>query len=213
MEMIHRLSYAVANWIGKQAPEHQPIPVIAYGIEIFLNMLIQLMAILFTAYWLGLFGPALTVLIAFSLLRIVSGGKHLSTFLRCTISDVILINFLAWAAVMVSGTHWVIHGPLLILLTAGTWISIHRYAPVITVKRPRSHLQVHGRRYSKGFVMAAAVIAAICYPYAPGLSATIIFGMATQGMSITPVGCKAVDQLDRWLSSISTLFNLRRVNQ
>jgi accessory gene regulator B len=209
-EVIHRLSYAFANWIGKHTTESQPVPVMAYGIEILLNTFIQLGAILILAYWLGHFGPALAVLMAFSLLRIVSGGKHLSTFLRCTVADVILINFLAWTAVQVAASHWSIHGPLLFLLMAGTWFSVHRYAPVINPKRPRSRLQVHGRKYSKTVVLAATILAAIFYPFSAALSAAIVLGMATQGASITPVGCKAVDRLDRRLSSISSkifIFN------
>lgn len=202
-DMIHRLSYSIANWLGKQAPG-QSVAVIAYGVEIFLITVIQLTLILSIAAYLGLFLPAVIVLLSFSLLRIFSGGKHLSTFWSCTLTDIILINGLAWISLKVAETPLYIHGPVLLFLTLATWIAIHRYAPLITVKRPTAHLQVYGRTYSKGFVLMGTAIAAICYLWEPVCTAAIVLGMAVQGMSITPGGCKALDQFDRWLSSYST---------
>lgn len=207
--MIHWLSHSIASWIGKRAPSHS-VSVIAYGIELFLIAIIQLTAILLTAYWLGQLAPALLVLLSFTILRAVAGGKHLSTFWSCTFMDVVLVNGLAWAALTVSKTPWYIHGPGLVLLTVGTWLAVHRHAPLITVRRPKSHLQVHGRTYSKRIVMAAVAIAAACYFVEPTFSMAILFGLAAEGFSITPLGCKALDRLDRWLSSYALSAKERR---
>lgn len=207
--MIHRLSYSIANWLGKQTQGYS-VAVLAYGIEIFLVTVIQLILILLTALLLGLFLPAVVVLLAFTLLRIFSGGKHLSAFWSCTLTDIILINFLAWLATKAISTSWYIHGPVLVILIIATWASVNRYAPLITVRRPMAHLQVHGRTYSVVFVLLAAMIAAMLYSFAPALSAAIVLGMAAQGLSITPGGCKAVDQLDRWLSSNTLKLIIRR---
>ena len=199
-DMIHRLSYSIANWLGKQAPG-QSVAVIAYGVEIFLITVIQLTLILSIAAYLGLFLPAVIVLLSFSLLRIFSGGKHLSTFWSCTLTDIILINGLAWLVVKGAEIPWFIHGPVLLLLTIATWIAIHRYAPLITVQRPHSFTQIYGRIYSKGTVFVATVIAAISYLFDPVITLAVVFGMAAQALMITPGGCKALDRLDRWLSS------------
>lgn len=207
--MIHRLSQVIAGWIGKQTQNHS-VPVIAYGIEIFLNAIIQLSAVLLIAYWLGQLGPSLAVLLSFVILRVVAGGKHLSTFWGCTLADVLLVNGLAWVALAGTKAPALIHGPVLALLTLSTGLAIHRYAPLITVRRPVSHLQVHGRTYSRWVVVVATAIAAACYFVEPAYSMAIILGLAAEAFSITPTGCKALDQLDRWLSSYSFSFKERR---
>ena len=207
--MIHRLSLSIASWLDKQAPGHS-VAVMAYGIEMVLIAVIQLSLILFIAFCFGLFSLAFITLLAFTVLRIVAGGKHLSAFWSCTLTDILLINGLAWLALKSMETPWFIHVPVLGILTIITWMAVHRYAPLITVRRPASRLQTHGRTYSKGVVLVAAAVAAISYLWNPVYSAAIILGMAAQGLSITPMGCKAIDQLDCWLSSYLSFYNGRR---
>lgn len=208
--MIHRLSHSMANWLAKHAPgQGHPVAVVAYGIEIFLMSVIQLLLILLVAAWLGLFVPVVAAFLAFALLRMFSGGKHLSAFWSCTLSDIVLLCGLAWLAQRITLMPWYIHGPLLAGAVIAAWFSVRRYAPLITVRRPTGHLQVHGRTYSLAFVLAATAVAAALYRFDPALTGAIVFGMAAQGLSITPVGCKAVDRLDRWLSSYSFHFNTK----
>jgi accessory gene regulator B len=97
--MIGILSYKIAAAIKAKVPEHPAsIEVLKYSISAILNIIFIVILSLLVSILLGKVTAALTVLIAFALLRQLSGGVHLKSGILCVLVTTALVTVLSFAS-------------------------------------------------------------------------------------------------------------------
>lgn len=106
-----------------------------FGLQLWLNLLVEIIVLLIIAYFTGIFWSVLTAIISFLIIRKYAGGIHMPTFISCLI--VTLIIFLA-----IGGITSVIQINQIFLLITIFFISfsgfilINKYAPADTKTIP-----------------------------------------------------------------------------
>ncbi len=101
--MIKALSLNIARGIASQLQNNEKhIEIYAYGLEILLGVLINLILLVVMAIPLHILPHTLLVLAAFAGFRLFGGGVHLHTYARCLTVGLIMILGLALTAAILS---------------------------------------------------------------------------------------------------------------
>jgi len=96
--MIEALAMQWANRLKQSVPEHPAsVAVMKYGLQIFIETILTLLLAISISLLTGMTGEMLLALIAFAILRAVSGGFHFSAAWACLWSSAIGANLLAYA--------------------------------------------------------------------------------------------------------------------
>jgi accessory gene regulator B len=99
--MIIKLSNLCGKWLvskttnDKFPTKEDQIQVYAYGFQVILGSLLKSVLLLVLGWLLGVLFPVIVVAVTFSSLRILAGGHHQRTYLRCIIAS--LSQFFAGA--------------------------------------------------------------------------------------------------------------------
>ncbi|MFA9464828.1 MAG: accessory gene regulator B family protein [Velocimicrobium sp.] len=83
--MLNRISKKIAGWCYA-GTRRGDVEITAYGIELLLDTLTKLLALIIIAIFIGCLQEMLIVLIVFSSLRFFAGGFHMHTGLGCFLS-------------------------------------------------------------------------------------------------------------------------------
>lgn len=101
--MLRELSNQLAVSLGRQLQaSNSEVEVYAYGLEITLGMLVKLALLVILAVIFDLLWPVVLVSIGLFGFRLLGGGSHLSTYMRCLIFGLTVILGLAWLSAFLS---------------------------------------------------------------------------------------------------------------
>lgn len=191
---MQALAHYLANYIVREAKTNKSVEVIAYGLELVLNLLVQLMIILSIAYIFNILPTVVCVIIPAILFRVLVGGGHCSTFISCTFTSVILFTMLGYLAYIISfNLLWVFIIYLILFLLVIT------YAPLEPRGvRPKSST-IKIKIASCVFLFLVFLLCIKLYEHNHMITA-FIFGLCWQVFSITPPGAWAIRKLDNLMN-------------
>lgn len=80
------MTFKLANQIKRTVPDHPAsIPVLKYVLALIINASMIIVLTLLASFFTGRTAEAVTILVAFALLRQMSGGIHLKTGMACVV--------------------------------------------------------------------------------------------------------------------------------
>ncbi|MGW8956226.1 accessory gene regulator ArgB-like protein [Paenibacillus sp. NPDC055715] len=84
--MIETMAFKLANQIKRTVPDHPAsIPVLKYALALIINASMIIVLTLLASFFTGRTAEAVMILVAFALLRQMSGGIHLKTGMACVV--------------------------------------------------------------------------------------------------------------------------------
>ena len=182
--------------------EQDKVDSVRYGMEIILGSLIKGIVLLALAYLLGILPQAMVALICGSLLRLVSGGAHCTSYLRCLSCGSVVYLSIGKAALYFES--FLSHDQLAIILTPGfiiMVISAFLWAPAEVPYR------VIGYRESilfKGLTVSYIIIwLTLIFYYEDGIRLSYVMAgllaLLAQTFSFTPPGYLVIGKIDAFL--------------
>lgn len=84
--------------VQRSEREEEYIEVISYGLQVILGTIAEFISIIIIGFLLGLFKEMLVASTIFAAMRMVAGGVHFSTYLRCFSSSVLMFTLAGYTA-------------------------------------------------------------------------------------------------------------------
>lgn len=190
---MKKISAALALTISREAKDQRPVEIIAYGLEIILNLGTQLAVLSILSYLLGIFPTVMISVMAAIIFRTFSGGTHLSSFRSCTAVSVITFIAIGYIAAKVA-----INNEVLIVLYLINLLLLAKWAPY----NPKRKYSKNKRRALKQLCIALLLVAFWTSLYLPIQEPYLIalaLGLTWQTISITPWGVNIIAKADNLL--------------
>ncbi|MEG6521770.1 accessory gene regulator ArgB-like protein [Desulfotomaculum sp. 1211_IL3151] len=190
---MKKISTVLAINISKEAKDQRPVEVIAYGLEIILNLGTQLAVLSILSYLLGIFPTVMISVIVAVIFRTFSGGTHLSSFSSCTMVSLISFISIGYMAAKIA-----INTEVLMALYLINFLLLAKWAPY----SPKRKYSKNKRRAIKQICIALLLVAFCTSFYLPIQEPYIIalaLGLTWQTISITPWGVNLIAKADNLL--------------
>jgi len=202
--VVKVLAQRIATSLGARLQaDRGRVEVFAYGLEIILGTLIQLILIIWLSLVMNTFIATMVGMIAFASLRFFGGGVHASTYYGCSIVTVSLCLALGKLATIDISHALLLVFSILVFLT-GIFI-IFRWAPAGTEKKQVKDEKTRQRQRKKAFLilMLWFVITwlLVTQKFNTGALA-VLLGTGGSLFLITPWGYRAGKALDNILNMI-----------
>lgn len=204
---LYSLSGKIANYVTEGAElDHSQTDRVRYGMEIILGALIKGTALLSTAYLLGILPQVMIALVCGSLLRLVSGGAHCTSYLRCLSFG--LVIYLSSGTIALYLEKVLSHSHLeLILLTCYLLmvLSAYLWAPAeVPYRTINSHEAIFFKRIAMALLTVSLVVSLLLANHIR-LSFTLagLLALLAQAFSFTPPGYKVIGKIDTFLFTIT----------
>ncbi len=188
---MKQLADRLAAALVREASFERPVEVVAYGLEIILNITVQTIIIMLTAYLLNIFLTVLAALISAIIFRSLSGGTHCSNFYSCTILSTSVFIAIGYLALKVS-----IDMYLLVAVYAIMLLATAIWAPVKMQKALIKRKAVILKICSLAFLMLMFGISTAIQLQEELITATTM-GLTWQVFSITPLGTYMISKADK----------------
>jgi len=205
---LYSLSSRIAKYVTDGAElDHNQTDRVRYGMEIILGVLFKGIALLSAAYLLGILSQVVIALICGSILRLVSGGAHCTSYLRC-LSFGLLVYLSAGKISLylekVLNHHQlpaIILGCYLLMV-----LSAHLWAPAEVPYRTISYNEAI---LFKRLTMAILTLSIVSFLFLANdirLSYTMagLSALLAQTFSFTPPGYQVIGGIDTFLAGITT---------
>lgn len=189
--MSKRLADSIAGVLVEQSRTPHSEAVLSYGLQILINSLIKIVVITLAGWVLGILPEVYTIILSFGILRMITGGVHAHTFLRClsisSVSFVVLATLIEYTL-----PFFLAHSPTILSAFILIGLTITRkYVPGAWGNRKFSARRI---QQSKALSLAAlfSVSAWLIYSLSstayPELLWAIVLGMTWQYVLVTPLG-------------------------
>ncbi len=188
---MKQLADRLASALVREASFERPVEVVAYGLEIIINITVQTIIIMITAYLLNIFPTVLAALISAIIFRSLSGGTHCSNFYSCTVLSTSVFMAIGYLALKVSMDMFLLIGVYTIMLLATT-----AWAPVKTQKTLVKRKAIMLKVSSLAFLMLMFGISTAIQLQEELITATTM-GLTWQVFSITPLGTYMISKADK----------------
>ncbi|MCF8012205.1 MAG: accessory gene regulator B family protein [Clostridiales bacterium] len=185
---MHSIANMLAKKLINSSSYQGQIDVIAYGLEIILNITVQVFIFFLIGTLLHVVPEMLAVVIPTLFYRYLSGGTHCSTFLCCTVNSSVIFTVISYC------TH--VYGENLIAFLPALFVSSLFATLVWAPVNPRM-TSVKAKRYklySIIFILLMFFISHISFNNS--LKPAIALGLAWQAFSISPMGIWIIRKLD-----------------
>lgn len=190
--------------------------ILKYGVTIAISTISGYIGSLALAYLLGNFFSVLILILSMTLYRGLSGGAHCSTMIRCTIFSSILVNLICIVSKYILGLNFT---PCIyfimefMILLYSIW-ALYNYAPADTEEKPINNREKREKLKKLSFVY---IIVWYCFNIfwfyirknVNEISFHISMGILWQTFSITPLGYKFLNVIDKLFSLINIKNNVR----
>lgn len=210
----HILSCTHRPGVTPDEGEKERAEIVAYGLEVALGAIVEVLAITGGAAVLGLLPEVTVALLTQALYRFGSGGAHCRAYYRCLVSSVIFLTLLGY------GGRWLEQlwggefplGVFSLLAAISGVLAVRRWAPADTPANPIQDL--HRRRRLKNFSLAFLLVWFFFTLAAAGkirrscLYASVL-AVIMQTVTITPLGYRLMDRLDEVLCRLIPLEGRR----
>ena len=184
--MMKLLAIWLANRIIKGAGDGRPVEVIAYGLEILLNITMQLALLALLGYLFGILPTVMAAVLPTVFYRTLSGGSHFATFWSCTLASMIIFILLGYISVSFKGTGAIIITAYLVMVLLA-W----KWAPY----NPNRFFEKHKIRALKTMSICYLMILlllSLTVSVNDSLKGAAMLGLAWQTLNITPLGATLI---------------------
>lgn len=182
--------------------------VVQYAMQVLLSSVVNLAAIIATAWLLGVLRYALFAALAAAGLRIISGGAHAAKLFNCSLLGAVISPGIGLTAKYL----WPILPdmvlPVIVLVTfVAALVIIRLYAPADTPAKPitkpkqKRSLRILSFLYIVTWAGLAVLTLAKAAPVSEAELLAIAMGILWQVFSLTPVGYRLVKIIDNFLPS------------
>jgi len=208
---LRSVAEATANYLGTELQlDAKDRAAIRFGLESFLDFIINLGVIIGIAWWLEITSYVLAVLVPSSLLRLVSGGAHCSTFLRCLVLSLVIMIGIGQVAATIIISHSLLYTSIVFLVASGVYV-IHKWVPADTPAKPIVSTRKRAMYRKLSYIYMAiwiAVMSVLIFwsEAAPGFALASIGGVGWQIFSITPSGYRFVAIIEKLTDKVIVLF-------
>lgn len=196
--MIKVLAQKIAVIMGTRLQvERDRVEVFAYGLEIILGTLLQLLILIWLSLILNTFITTMASLVAFASLRYFGGGVHLSTYYRCLIvgtSLLLALGKLATIDISLAALKII----YLSVFIMGAFITV-RWVPAGTEKKQIKDKKTRRQQKIKTLfvlIMLSAVTWIFIIQKLNAGAFAVVLGLAGSLFLITPWGYRAVKALE-----------------
>lgn len=191
--IINRMANYIVQRSGREEVYEE---VISYGLQAVLGTLAEIAAVLLTGALLGIFKEILVVSSVFAAMRIVSGGVHFSTYIRCFVSSIVMFTLGGYAAYflkglsLITGQVYIATGSLYVLYC------LCRYSP-----RDNPNRLIKENEWPKfrrmSFIVAGLIFMVLILTYIfrgkmQWYHYSLVTGLILEGFSLTDTGYKFV---------------------
>ncbi|MBC7324195.1 MAG: accessory gene regulator B family protein [Moorella sp. (in: Bacteria)] len=191
---------------GRQKPEEE---VVAYGLEIALGALLQLLVFYVAGCCLGLLPEMMAALFTMATYRLLAGGVHCSAYYRCLLLSLLTLILLAslgrWLAGM-SGRY--LPGAILAVFVASMAVA-WRWAPAPTAAAPIVNPVRRAWLKKASYLWLLAWLAVIGPGYYLGWPGSALYAstgaLIFQSFAVTPWGFATVGRVDALLKRLLPL--------
>jgi len=201
--VIHKLAQRIADYLNQElnfGDSRQSI--IAYGLEILLGGLVKLISFITIPVVLGILPQTWAAMLAATFFRLPAGGAHLTAYHRCLIG-----YLLTFCLIGVFAKFTVTYIPVnfLFFITLGlAAMAVVLWVPADTTAKP----VISASTRKKARIWASGVLVFyLCVWYRYSIPQDLLFaaslGLLSQVFTVTPVGYRAMDKLDRFLFRIA----------
>ena len=208
---IHAISRSIAKYLCEfnQIPEKEPI--VAYGLELMLSETSKLIMLLMAAYLMGIVWPVILVVIPAVMLRVVTGGRHCTSSLRCAVLTLITYLMLGTAASLlareVGSTTWLL---IYTFVSSVLFImALEKYGPGYSVNNPSPTTEVINRFKKIAYLMITlwlVIIVSMAFITDKEMFSMILASTTTgvlwQSFSLTKTGQVIVEKADRLMIAL-----------
>ena len=172
--------------------------IIVFASQLIETTLITLSCIIFVSLILHNTRETLLVLLASASVRLVSGGPHCGSAIRCGIVSAIIFSLIATIAIYLVTyfSLWVVFCLLFIAM-----LLIIRYAPAGSPGKPLVNKDYIKKLYclSIAIGLLVSLLAILSYKFDSNVSVCLVLGFLWQAFSISPLGYKVTSFMDEAL--------------
>jgi accessory gene regulator B len=143
MLSVKSLSSALAEKLTGITGQKEMTPKITYGLEMVIGETTKIICLLLAAYILDLLIPTLFLMLAIIPLRIITGGEHCTSSLRCLITTIVTYLLMAAASAFLAKTFPLVYLLGFCLLSYCLFaVIVDRYGPGYSVNYPNPSQEV-----------------------------------------------------------------------
>jgi len=206
---IHRIAGSSARYLVERLPAGQRRPqveVVAFGLEVALGGLLQLLVFSAAGWYLGLLPELLAALITMASYRLLAGGVHSRTYYGCLLLSLVTLVLLAGlgrglAAVLGGGI------PLAAVMVCGAGLAVaRRWAPAATaaapIVNPRRRVWLKKATYLWLGGWLAVVLTGHYLAWPRSLLIASILALVVQSFFVTPAGFTLLGRVDAALERL-----------
>jgi len=205
---LHDLSKKIANKLAFKAGEPEKAPVLAYGFELLIGESLKMIILVLTAYSFDLLIPTVLFMSTYVPLRLLTGGQHCSSNLRCLIATLLIFLPLSLLAFHLSFMFDQIY--LIFFAFVSSILFVHiieKYGPGFSINYTDSLLKITNSIIKYCFLFLTlwlVIILILSYfmsnteLYSLILVSTTI-GVLWQGFLVTPIGHRFIKGIDAGL--------------
>ncbi|PYG86528.1 accessory gene regulator B [Ruminiclostridium sufflavum DSM 19573] len=201
MRFINKWSYSCAKGLSQMLDEdHQKKALYYYGFQIALGSIVKAVILVAVSFALGAMLPALTISLAFALLRKAAGGYHMKTYGKCLFVTMVLFISAALIA-QYTYQYWSIlclAGFIGLTFFTGMYILI-KYAPrdtpnrLITDAREKRKFKIISVIYMLVWLVLSMLLTAIGIKL---YAISLCFGILPELFGITPAGHSFFEKIE-----------------
>lgn len=138
MKFINKWSYGLADYMMKQlGHSHEKRHVYYYGFQIIIGGIVKFLILLLATFVTGILLSTFTTLLFFGVLRIIGGGTHMGSYVKCMIASTLLFMLPGF---IVEYTHPLWSQGMLAMLAAAVFLTalpvVWKWAPADTPFKP-----------------------------------------------------------------------------
>lgn len=138
MKFINKWSYGLARYLtGQLGHSHEKRRVYYYGFQIIIGGIVKFLLLVAVTMAAGIFLSTFTALFFFAVLRIIAGGYHMGSYVRCMIVSSCMFLF-SGVIVQYTNAHW--SQAALALLAGAVFLAalpaVLKWAPADTPYKP-----------------------------------------------------------------------------
>lgn len=194
--MITRISQLFAKRLAIASGYVEEEDFLRYGFELLIGYFIKVVILLTIALSLHITMQTISLVLAFVTLRIVSGGRHLSTYLSCLLFSLGLFILLAMVAanppqILINHLLLVLHMSFILGIISISWQPKRNN---YTISKSKSYLPYLVLTFWYFILMIG-----LFFEMEPTLIFSSLFGLMLQYTSLTPIGVKIIEKINQLL--------------
>lgn len=206
---IHSFCESLGTNLSQKIGEPAKAPILTYGLELIIGESVKLMVLLTISYISHLLQPTIFIALTAFPLRIMTGGKHCSSNMRCSILTVSTFWILSWFTVKAMGLlNQIFLLPLAVVATLIFLATLKKYGLGDSVNYPNPNSQTVYRFKNSTLMflsvwltlVLALVFLASDYQHTSLIISATSVGVLWQSYMVTPWGHSFVETADKLLS-------------